>query len=44
MNIKCNKCGYSWEYKGKLLRATCPSCGFKCLTEKYYTKEEWKNE
>ena len=26
MKIKCNKCGYEWDYKGKLKRPTCPSC------------------
>ncbi len=26
MRLTCNKCGYDWEYKGKLLRPTCPSC------------------
>lgn len=26
MQLSCNKCGYDWEYKGKLMRPTCPSC------------------
>jgi hypothetical protein len=25
MIVKC-KCGYEWDYKGKLQRPTCPSC------------------
>lgn len=25
-NMECNNCGYKWEYKGKLSRATCPNC------------------
>jgi hypothetical protein len=27
--LKCKHCGYEWEYKGKLARASCPSCGQK---------------
>lgn len=27
--LKCEHCGYEWEYKGKLARASCPSCGQK---------------
>jgi len=26
MQIKCSKCGYTWNYKGRLLYATCPKC------------------
>jgi len=26
MKLLCNKCGYNWDYKGKLMRPTCPSC------------------
>ncbi len=26
MRIVCDKCGYEWDYKGKLKRPTCPSC------------------
>lgn len=25
MKLVC-KCGYSWDYRGKLQTATCPSC------------------
>jgi len=24
--MKCHKCKYEWEYKGKLAFASCPSC------------------
>jgi len=27
--IKCATCNYQWNYEGKLMRATCPSCGGK---------------
>jgi hypothetical protein len=27
--LTCEHCGYEWEYKGKLARASCPSCGQK---------------
>jgi hypothetical protein len=27
--LQCEHCGYEWEYKGKLARASCPSCGQK---------------
>jgi len=27
--ITCQKCGYTWGYKGKLPMVTCPSCGYK---------------
>jgi predicted RNA-binding Zn-ribbon protein involved in translation (DUF1610 family) len=30
--IKCENCGYSWNYKGKLRRTTCPNCGNKTRT------------
>jgi rubrerythrin len=26
MKIKCDQCGYKWDYNGKLARPTCPSC------------------
>lgn len=25
--VKCQRCGYTWLYKGKLYRCTCPRCG-----------------
>jgi predicted nucleic acid-binding Zn-ribbon protein len=30
--IKCENCGYTWKYKGKLRRTTCPNCGNKTRT------------
>lgn len=35
--VKCKKCGYSWESKGRLLTITCPSCGLK---NKRFEKDE----
>ena len=29
MKIKCNKCGYGWNYKGNSFYATCPKCMLK---------------
>jgi DNA-directed RNA polymerase subunit RPC12/RpoP len=29
VKLKCPRCGYEWEYKGRLRLATCPSCGKK---------------
>jgi len=26
MKMKCPKCGYEWEYKGRLEYVQCPSC------------------
>lgn len=31
---KCKKCGYEWNYKGKLLQVTCPNCGYKTPRKK----------
>jgi len=27
--VKCQFCGYTWNYKGKLDYATCPNCTYK---------------
>jgi len=32
--VECDSCGYSWEYSGELLSATCPSCQSKTKVEK----------
>lgn len=24
--LKCPRCGYEWEYKGRLQFASCPNC------------------
>lgn len=29
VELKCNKCGYSWKTKSKLFQVSCPSCGSK---------------
>jgi len=27
MRLKCEKCGYEWDYKGRMTHyATCPNC------------------
>jgi len=26
ITLKCPKCNYEWDYKGKLLAVTCPNC------------------
>jgi len=30
--IKCDKCGYEWETKSKLILVSCPSCLTKVRT------------
>lgn len=38
-DIRCEKCGYKWEYTGKLWYATCPRCNGKTktpLNDDYY--------
>lgn len=32
--MKCKQCNYEWRYKGKMQRATCPSCGKKVKVPK----------
>jgi ribosomal protein S26 len=32
MLLKCSKCGYEWNYKGRCFKATCPNCGKKVPT------------
>ncbi len=31
---KCDRCEYEWDYKGKTIMATCPSCYKKVKTKK----------
>ena len=31
MEATCQKCGYEWDYTGRLNRATCPNCGAKVI-------------
>jgi tRNA(Ile2) C34 agmatinyltransferase TiaS len=26
MKVKCPRCGYEWDYKGRLQSIQCPSC------------------
>lgn len=30
----CKKCGYKWNYKGKLMRRTCPNCGYNWIVKR----------
>ena len=39
MKIVCNKCQYEWDYKGKLMNATCPNCLYKQGVE-YMVRED----
>jgi len=29
MKVKCPRCGYVWNYRGKLMSATCPNCLYR---------------
>jgi DNA-directed RNA polymerase subunit RPC12/RpoP len=31
--VKCQKCGYEWWTRSKLMLVTCPSCGHKVRRE-----------
>jgi predicted Zn-ribbon and HTH transcriptional regulator len=31
--VKCEHCGYEWEYSGDMKFATCPSCRTKTPVE-----------
>ncbi len=33
VKVKCHRCGYVWEYRGKLKLATCPNCNAKVKVE-----------
>jgi len=31
----CPRCGYTWDYNGKLpLRRTCPNCGYNWIKKR----------
>lgn len=30
--VKCDNCGYEWQYSGELPNTTCPSCQRKTST------------
>lgn len=32
--LRCQKCGYIWNYNGKLNRATCPNCKSTVINRK----------
>ena len=34
VKTKCKRCDYTWEYKGKLLRRTCPNCGYNWVVRR----------
>jgi transposase-like protein len=34
VNTKCKKCDYTWNYNGKLMRRTCPNCGYNWIVKK----------
>lgn len=38
--MKCEKCGYEWNYKGNLVYATCPSCLNKTKVNKNIDEKE----
>jgi hypothetical protein len=33
MNVICRHCGHRWDYTGKAVNPTCPSCGYKTSIE-----------
>ena len=37
--MKCNKCGYEWQTKSKLIFISCPSCLQKVKNEKEVDKD-----
>ena len=34
VKTKCKRCGYTWNYNGKLMRRTCPSCGYNWIVRR----------
>lgn len=45
VKTKCKKCGYTWDYNGRLLRRTCPSCGYNWVVKKgRQTSSKTKNK
>ena len=38
-NTKCKKCGYEWQYKGKLMKRTCPNCSYSWVER---IDKEWE--
>lgn len=37
--LRCQQCGYTWEYSGSLQQATCPNCSAKVPVEPDRTGE-----
>jgi tRNA(Ile2) C34 agmatinyltransferase TiaS len=35
VRLRCPNCGYEWEYRGKHVYATCPSCLRRVHTERF---------
>ena len=40
VKVKCTNCGYEWEYLGKAIMATCPSCIRKTKAREIDVKAE----
>jgi len=40
IRLRCPKCQYEWSYTGKLIKATCPSCGNKVDRRKDEVKKK----
>ena len=34
VKTKCKRCGYAWNYNGKLMRRTCPNCGYNWIVKR----------
>jgi predicted Zn-ribbon and HTH transcriptional regulator len=39
VRVRCHKCGYIWEYRGRLRLATCPNCNAKVDTSRNRVEE-----
>lgn len=44
MRVKCPRCGYEWEYKGRRIRITCPNCGYTFRIDSAKTFEPRKRD
>jgi predicted nucleic acid-binding Zn-ribbon protein len=40
VKVKCPRCGYVWDYQGKLAVATCPNCLRKFRVGDHLVREE----
>lgn len=40
VKVKCNYCKYEWNYTGKLVRASCPSCRRGVVVDKNKVKKK----